>query len=103
MLNSKLILTDDTVELIMRLLLEDAVDRTVACRFVTPWVEGDLPSSPTAESGAQTIHGLDIVREDGRETHPRTPDDELEFAVDRAELVRRCERWLAANGRLDER
>ena len=99
-MDSKLILTVDTVELVMRMLINGVIDRTVAGRLVAPWVEGDLPSSPTAESGAQTIHGLDVVRdEDGRESHPQPPDDELDFAVDRAELIRRCERWLAANSR----
>ena len=94
------LLTDDTIELVMRLLLTDAIDRTVACRFVAPWVEGVLPSAGTAESGAQTIHGLDVVRgTDGRETHPDVPDAGLAFEVGRTELVRRCERWLATAGR----
>lgn len=95
------LLTDDTIELVMRLLLADAIDRTVACRFVAPWVEGVLPAAGTAESGAQTIHGLDVVHgADGREAHPEVPDAGLAFKVGRDELVRRCERWLATAGRI---
>ena len=92
-------LTEDVVELVMRLLLCHEIDRTVACRFVAPWVEGTLPSSSLAESGAQTIHGLDIVRHDGLALHPLTPDADNEFAVDDDELARRCHEWLRRAGR----
>lgn len=91
-----LLLTEDTVELVMRLLLADRIDRTVTCAFVRPWVEQDLPSTTLAQSGAQTVHGLDLVAAaDGRVRHPPASPPEHEYAVDRAELVRRCEAWLS--------
>ncbi|WP_265523124.1 hypothetical protein [Oerskovia flava] len=93
-------LTEDVVEMLMRLVMERVIDRTVACRFVTPWVVGDLPAERVAETGAQTIHGLDVIRlGDGREAHPSTPDDGQPFIVDHDELVRRCDRWLSVAGR----
>lgn len=92
-------LDENLVELVMRLVLDGQIDRTVACRFVTPWVEGQLPSTPRAESGAQIIHGLDIVREDGLAVHPNTPDTGVSFAIDREEMVRRCSQWLRAADR----
>src|SRR6185369_5687968 len=75
------------------------LSRTAACSFVTPWVEGLLPATRLAESGAQTIHGLDVVRDRlGHHIHPRGGDAGLDFIVDEAELIRRCERWLAVAG-----
>lgn len=96
----QLLLTEDVVELVMRLLLAGEIDRIVACQFVTPWVEGELPSTKLAESGAQTIHGLDIARDDeGRQFHPRRSEANPSFEVDSAELIRRCQRWLLAANR----
>ncbi|MEU4362163.1 hypothetical protein [Promicromonospora sp. NPDC023987] len=100
LLPDQLLLTEDMVELVMRLLLAGEIDRTVACQFVSPWVEGTLPSTRQAESGAQTLHGLDLVRDElGRVWHPRCQDPDLRFEVGQAEMVRRCEKWLSSNGR----
>jgi hypothetical protein len=90
-------LTEDIVAVVMRLLISGEIERPVACRFLAPWVEGDLPSSPRAESGAQTVHGLDIVRNDaGHEVHPMIASNDYPFVVDTAEMIRRCVQWLGS-------
>ncbi|TGJ94905.1 hypothetical protein DLJ96_17935 [Actinotalea fermentans ATCC 43279 = JCM 9966 = DSM 3133] len=94
MMTNRLLLTEDTVELVMRLLLSGAIDRTIACQLVTPWVVGDLPSTRLAESGAQAIHGFDLVRVGGREHHPSAPDREHDFLFDDREVATRCHTWL---------
>jgi len=98
--NPETVLTEDMVEQLIRQVLAGTLSRTAACSFVTPWAEGLLPATRLAESGAQTIHGLDVVRDRlGHHIHPRGGDAGLDFIVDEAELIRRCERWLAVAGR----
>lgn len=88
-------LTEETVALLMRLLINGHITRPVACGFVTPWVEGDLPSSGLAESGAQYVHGFDLVGDwAGRVGHAPSLSDDHEYLFDRDEMVRRCEKWL---------
>ena len=88
-------LTDEVVAVVMELLITGEIQRPVACRFVAPWVEGDLPASTRARTGAQTIHGFDIVRDDaGREVHPGVATDDLPFVVDTNEMSRICRQWL---------
>ncbi|MFD1575124.1 hypothetical protein ACFSEO_13360 [Agromyces cerinus subsp. nitratus] len=90
-------LTEEVVAFVMELLIAGEIQRPVACRFVAPWVEGDLPASTRARTGAQTIHGLDIVRDDaGREVHPGVTADDLPFVVDANEMRRKCWQWLDA-------
>lgn len=90
-------LTEDIVAVVMRLLISGEIERPVACRFLAPWVEGVLPSSPHAESGAQTVHGLDIVLNDaGNEVHPMIASNDYPFIVDNAEMIRRCVDWLGS-------
>lgn len=89
-----LLLTEDTVELVMRFLLSGAIDRTVACQLVTPGVAGDLLSTRLAESGALATHGFDLVRVGGREYHPSAPDRGHDFLIDDREVAARCHNWL---------
>ncbi|RNB47605.1 hypothetical protein EDM22_12130 [Agromyces tardus] len=89
-------LTEETVALVMHLLISGEITRPVACRFVAPWVEGDLPTSGRAHSGAQYVHGFDLVGDGGsRVWHAPSLDDDHEYIFDRDEMVHRCEAWLA--------
>ena len=92
---SALRLSEDTVALFMRLLIAGHITRPVARGFVAPWVEGDLPSSALAHSGAQYVHGFDLVGDwAGRVWHATSLGDDHEYLIGRDELVRRCETWL---------
>lgn len=92
---STLRLTEETVALLMRLLMAGQITRPVAHAFVAPWVEGDLPSSGLAHSGALYVHGFDLVGDwAGRVWHAPSLSDDHEYLFDRDEMVRRCEAWL---------
>lgn len=92
---SGLRLTEETVALLMRLLISGQIARPVACQFVAPWVEGDLPSSGLAHSGAQTVHGLDLVGDGaGLVWHAPALSDDHDFIFSRYEMVFRCKQWL---------
>jgi hypothetical protein len=93
--DSELRLTEETVALLMRLLIAGQITRPVACGLVAPWVEGDLPSSNLAHSGAQYVHGFDLMGDwAGRVWHAPSLGDDHEYLFDRDEMVRRCETWL---------
>lgn len=54
-----------------------------------------------AESGAQTIHGMDIVKDEaGLAYHPRGETGFHNYLIDDNEVARRCEQWLSAVNRL---
>lgn len=95
-------LSEDIVAFIMRALLDGRIDRDAACRLLVPWVEGDGPSSMQAESGAQLVHGFDIVLDaEGRAFHAsdlRGAHDRT-YVVTDAELFARSHAWLARLGR----
>jgi hypothetical protein len=90
-------LTAETVGFLMKALLARRLTRDVACRLVTPWVEGALLSTSLAEDGAQLLHGFDVIMKDGREYHASAAGEGA-FLLSEGEVRQRCLDWLARAG-----
>ena len=88
-------LTTEIVAFLMEALLAGRLTREAACRLVTPWVEGVLPSTPLAEAGAQLLHGFDVIAREGREYHASVVG-EGGFLVPERDVSERCRSWLVS-------
>jgi hypothetical protein len=89
------VLSDDIIAFLMRAVVDGRLPREVACTLVAPWVEGDAPSTPVAEDGAQLLHGFDItLDESGRQVHGAARS-EADFLLTPSDMRDRATAWLS--------